>query len=556
MNQTYDEIIDFETLDYLEQMDMDNPPSPMTIKREILESINKVIAVYNKGPEDPPGSGEFPSPMKGDDKYKKLKTLPARQVALILIHRHCVRRINVGGTKTKNYALGMYVYEGADEGIYDFDEDKICALASEYNAIDDYRNWKAVLEALKVLAPVVAPCADADLVAVGNGIYDYGNKFLMPFDPELVFTMKSHVDFIDNAPNQFIEMPDGEVWDVDSWMQGLSDDPEVAAFLWRVLGAVIRPNVPWNHSIWLLSEVGNNGKGTLCRLMRNLLGDGAHTSINLKQFAEQFGLDDLLNASAIITDENDTDTYIDSAATLKSIITGDLVTIDRKFKSKVKLQFRGMMVQCVNSMPRVKDKTPSFYRRLCIVPMNKQFEGCERKYIKDDYLGRKKVLEYVLYKLLATTNCYELDPPKACLDLLSEYKEFNDPVRAFMAEVMEQLVWDLVPNQFLYDLYCHWYTRNVKGKPVGKGAFLKQMRVILPDSPGWTVTDSCRRGTKMDAPERLILDYGVNEWMNESYTGNDWKKRCSPDNLKEFYSGLERVASAVASGDKSSSEED
>lgn len=150
--------------------------------------------------------------MKGDDKYKKLKTLPARQVALILIHRHCVRRINVGGTKTKNYALGMYVYEGADEGIYDFDEDKICALASEYNAIDDYRNWKAVLEALKVLAPVVAPCADADLVAVGNGIYDYGNKFLMPFDPELVFTMKSHVDFIDNAPNQFIEMPDGEVW--------------------------------------------------------------------------------------------------------------------------------------------------------------------------------------------------------------------------------------------------------------------------------------------------------------------------------------------------------
>lgn len=80
--------------------------------------------------------------------------------------------------------------------------------------------------------------------------------------------------------------------------------------------------------------------------------------------------------------------------------------------------------------------------------------------------------------------------------------------------------------------------------------------MILPDCPGWTVTDSCRRGTKMDAPERLILDYGVNEWMNESYTGNDWKKRCSPDNLKEFYSGLERVASAVASGDKSSSEED
>lgn len=78
----------------------------------------------------------------------------------------------------------------------------------------------------------------------------------------------------------------------------------------------------------------------------------------------------------------------------------------------------------------------------------KQFEGCERKYIKDDYLRHKEVLEYVLYKLLATTNYYELDPFKACLDLLNEYKEFNDPVRAFMAEVMGQLAWDLVPNQF------------------------------------------------------------------------------------------------------------
>ena len=117
-------------------------------------------------------------------------------------------------------------------------------------------------------------------------------------------------------------------------------------------------------------------------------------------------------------------------------------------------------------------------------------------------------------------------------------------------------MWDVIPNQFLYDLYCHWYTRNVKGKPLGKVAFLKQMRVILPDYPVWTVTERCRRGTKMDTPERLIFDYGVVEWMNESYTGNDWRKRCSPDNLKEFYSGLERASSAVASGDKFSSEED
>lgn len=68
--------------------------------------------------------------------------------------------------------------------------------------------------------------------------------------------------------------------------------------------------------------------------------------------------------------------------------------------------------------------------------------------------------------------------------------------------------------------------------------------------------DNCRGGTKMDAPERLILDYGVVEWMNASYTGRDWKKCCAPNDLKEFYSGLERTSPAVSTGDDFSFEED
>ena len=166
----YDEMIEFETMNYLEGMDKDNPPFPGTVKREILECINSAIDTHNKGPEDPPGSGEYPHPMKGDDKYKKLKTLPVRQVALILIHRHRVRRINVGRAGDKNYALGMYVTDGADEGIYDLDEDKICALVSDYNTIDDYRNWKAVLEGVRIVFWTVL---DYRLVVVSVLFYGY-----------------------------------------------------------------------------------------------------------------------------------------------------------------------------------------------------------------------------------------------------------------------------------------------------------------------------------------------------------------------------------------------
>ena len=39
--------------------------------------------------------------------------------------------------------------------------------------------------------------------------------------------------------------------------------------------STIRPNVSWNKSAWLYSTLGNNGKGTLCALLRNLCGPGA-----------------------------------------------------------------------------------------------------------------------------------------------------------------------------------------------------------------------------------------------------------------------------------------
>ena len=58
------------------------------------------------------------------------------------------------------------------------------------------------------------------------------------------------------------------------------------------------------------------------------------------------------------------------------------------------------MVQCVNEMPRTKDKSESFYRRQIFIPFTKCYTGIERKYIKNDYLNRKDVLEYVLYKIL------------------------------------------------------------------------------------------------------------------------------------------------------------
>lgn len=116
--------------------------------------------------------------------------------------------------------------------------------------------------------------------------------------------------------------------------------------------------------------------------MRKLCGKGTYASIPLSDMSKDFMLEPLTRATAIIVDENDVGTYIDKAANLKAIITGDTIAINRKFKQAISYQFKGFMVQCLNEMPRIKDKSDSFYRRQLFIPFTKCFTGEERKYIK------------------------------------------------------------------------------------------------------------------------------------------------------------------------------
>lgn len=135
---------------------------------------------------------------------------------------------------------------------------------------------------------------------------------------------------------------------------------------------------------------GENGKGTLCAMWRNLCGDAA-ASVPIADFAKDFMLSTLTTAQAIIVDENDVGTFIDKAGALKAIITNDVVYINRKFKSPIQYQFHGFMVQCLNELPRFKDRSDSIYRRQLFIPMDKCFTGIARTYIKASRASFKKM---------------------------------------------------------------------------------------------------------------------------------------------------------------------
>ena len=487
------------------------------------------------------------------EKIQRLSYLPNAAIARLMIALEGIKALNYSdGNNAGNYQLGIYQDCGENEGIYVTTEDLFIKVIKKYNFNISVSGIRQVMELLRYTAPVVAVRKYRNLIPVNNGIFDYDTKKLLPFSPDYVFVSKCKVNFNAAATNVVIHNDDdGTDWDVDSWIHELTDDPQVEKLIWQIIGAVIRPNVRWDKVIMPYSTKGNNGKGTLCRLLRNLCGEGNYTSIAINDMSKNFRLSPLLHVSAVIVDENNVTGYLDDASTFKALITGDQVQIEEKYKAPVDFRFSGLMVQCVNFLPRVNDKTSSFYRRILMVPFEKCFTGAERKYIKDDYLNRQEVLEYVLCKVLEKIpSYYDFDVPDACTRLLDDYKTFNDPVRQFAEEMLPELKWQLVPNKFLYDLFKSWYEENIpSGRVQGKNSFLQEFKDVIAERDDWKATGSSvpTQGYSFGS-EPLIIRYNLTKWMNDAYRGTDAAMICTPsmDTIKSSVSGIIRTTSGVA----------
>lgn len=512
-----------------------NQMAPRDLVTGLVNFINMRIAQENKqsdGPKMPPQTG-----------------LGFAEIATVMEHLYVIINISPSGINSDPDLDMLAIYDGDPEspsyGTYQTSFSHFRRIARRYCYNLTAKAFEEVLSALRDSAPRVPRGTDRDLVAVKNGIFNYATKELMPFDPRHVFLTKTAVNYVEDPVNPVIEHPeDGTVWDVEDWMKELSDDEGVPELLWQVTGAIIRPYVSWNKSAWFYSEQGNNGKGTLVHLMRNICGDQAHTSIPVADFGKDFMLEPLTRASAILVDENDVGTHIDRAANLKAIITNDVISINRKYKQPIAYQFYGFMVQCLNEFPKVKDKSESFNRRALFIPFTKTFTGRERRYIKDDYLNRPEVLEYVQHRVL-NMNYYTFSEPEAVRSALAEYREYNDPVRAFWTELHTEFTWDLLPFPFLHQLYQKWMAVNMpSSKPLGRNTFIKDLVAVVRNSDsGWECSDQARKiatAGRINRPEPLVAKYDLQEWQNPAHprTAPGFTIPVAPS---ASYRGVERI---------------
>lgn len=543
------------TKDYITQNP--NLPEEDECANELVDLLNKMIELEN-------------SVRPKNQKLKPVKDIPLVCVAMLIAVRSGLALVAPGdkslmgansvlSTKEKlDLPIGIYQTDGANRGVWELTNSHTGAfgeLVEKYKP-DATRNEKLeVFTLVKSRLKVIHKCVKPHYVAVNNCIFDAKEKKMLSFAPDLVFTSKIHTNLNLQATNPIIHIEeDGSDWDVLSWLAS-HGSPEQVESIKEVIQAACLPHAPRDKMVLFYSKTGNNGKGTICQLIRNLLGKEVTVSIPLKDFSTRFGLSNLPRAMAVVTDENDVSSFNKGMSNLKAVITGDTVTIEQKYQSPYDYAFNGLVLECVNDIPNTDDKTGSFKRRLHIIVFPNCFTGVEKKYIKQRLIYRQDVLEYIL-KMVLVDMPYreEFTETAETKEALKLYTLSTSSVALFLDEILPQCQWDLLPGtEFLYEMYKVWYKRNApSGKVIGRNDFLDNVRDYVETSSDhgiccWEWTDSTRSQGYISKPEPLLSEYELTRFQNARYLSSyDTEKRDTPCNLKSKYSGLKRKNGTTA----------
>lgn len=263
------------------------------------------------------------------------------------------------------------------------------------------------------------------------------------------------------------------------FLQTVLPDAEVRARVQEYIGYTLTSDARYQRAqLWL--GPGGNGKGVLANIVQELHGNTAAISLDK---LDGFRLSGLVGASLIFVDEVPKN-RIDEQ-TLKSLIAGELVQIDRKHEKPISVHVCGKWLVLGNHVPTVTDHSIGFWRRWDVIPFGVSIDSAKcdpllaQKIIENELSG---VLNWALEGLLRLTarGAFESVLPHAIQEFLSEAKRETNSVQAWLEDN------DVVstseptsPKGFIYDHYRNWCVRNGI-PPMASPRFWKLLGDVVP----------------------------------------------------------------------------
>lgn len=310
----------------------------------------------------------------------------------------------------------------------------------------------------------------------GTAVMGDGQLRLVPHSPDVAVRQRLPIEFDAGAacPNTLAILRET--------FAGVDDTEERLQLLQEFFGVAMMGHSTSMDKALIVTGNGSNGKSTICMaLAAALFSDDKVTNVLPDTLRDPQQVIRLRGSLVNWVDDMEERAWIHTG-TLKSVVSGSIVTGRRIYQSAVHFYPSAGHVFSANALPAVADGTHGLWRRMMVLEFPNQFgERGRRNELVDAITSeRQGVVRWAMEGGARAITNQRYTIPSSAAAAAGEWRDNSDAVARFMAECTEKNAEGLTSTGDLYSDFCVWYSDQSAGDKikVHKNRFSQKLEAL------------------------------------------------------------------------------
>lgn len=264
--------------------------------------------------------------------------------------------------------------------------------------------------------------ANPDLLVCQNGTLHIPTLTLQPHDPRHWLTTGVDYDYDPDAT--------APTWDY--FLQSTLR-PDVVQFLQDFAGYALTTDCSLEAAVWLYGPPGS-GKSTFLEGLEAMLCGRAGLLGLADVMRSRFALGGIAGLTLLVAKEQPAG-FIESSALLNSLISGEKITIERKYAHPYEIHPRAKLAWAMNELPRIGEATSGIFRRVKVIKFEARDKDAVLPEIKE-VIRREGagILNWALVGLARLRAYGGFNVPEIIEEWTRHFQETNDVPAMFLRD--------------------------------------------------------------------------------------------------------------------------
>lgn len=343
-----------------------------------------------------------------------------------------------------------------------------------------------------------------ELVSMGNGVFDLKKREFREYDLDHdFFISKTNISYNPLATKEpifEINMGNGKVvkWTLShDWFEPVATDTsghldeKKLRLLYQGLFLSLVNAFNTREVLFCVND-GQSGtsKSTYLELCESMVGKGNFAVVDITKWSDPAALQAARGKSLLVGDDYDANIPIKDFSSFKNLASNGAVTTHQYFHNPYSAPLYIFPIQVSNGMPRFRNIDDAILQRIRVIRFDHYFntDNPRLRIVKDDFINRKSLLEYLAYKVLHMFTFEEsmsIIETDECKQEIRSVASEQDSLQAFIDDQLQRFKSRRVPGSFMYVYYYNSCIANgfTENQILTQKMFVKQFQLKQHD---WT----------------------------------------------------------------------